>query len=83
MDALVKSEHMTDELKTQLNDLCRFSRDLSSYSSKVSGLIKEYNRYTFLLFIDNKFHVCGRGHELSFREPLIGILELETEVYSY
>ncbi|KAM4679140.1 nesprin-1 isoform 3-T4 [Amazona ochrocephala] len=34
---------MTDELKTQLNDLCRFSRDLSSYSSKVSGLIKEYN----------------------------------------
>ncbi|XP_009945808.1 PREDICTED: nesprin-1-like, partial [Leptosomus discolor] len=43
LDALVKSEHMTDEIKTQLNDLCRFSRDLSTHSSKVSGLIKEYN----------------------------------------
>ncbi|XP_068533204.1 nesprin-1 isoform X9 [Anas acuta] len=43
LDALVKSEHMIDEIKTQLNDLCRFSRDLSTYSSKVSGLIKEYN----------------------------------------
>ncbi|XP_010149958.1 PREDICTED: nesprin-1-like, partial [Eurypyga helias] len=43
LDALVKSEHMTDEIKTQLNDLCRFSKDLSTYSSKVSGLIKEYN----------------------------------------
>ncbi|KAJ7400746.1 hypothetical protein BTVI_102513 [Pitangus sulphuratus] len=43
LDALVKSEHMTDEIKSQLNDLCRFSRDLSTHSSKVSGLIKEYN----------------------------------------
>ncbi|XP_062428373.1 nesprin-1 isoform X2 [Rhea pennata] len=43
LDALAKSEHMTDEIKTQLNDLCRFSRDLSAHSSKVSGLIKEYN----------------------------------------
>ncbi|NWI93355.1 SYNE1 protein, partial [Pitta sordida] len=43
LDALVKSEHMIDEIKTQLNDLCRFSRDLSTHSSKVSGLIKEYN----------------------------------------
>ncbi|XP_009867463.1 PREDICTED: nesprin-1, partial [Apaloderma vittatum] len=43
LDALVKSEYMTDEIKTQLNDLCRFSRDLSTHSSKVSGLIKEYN----------------------------------------
>lgn len=34
---------MIDEIKTQLNDLCRFSRDLSTHSSKVSGLIKEYN----------------------------------------
>ncbi|XP_033368639.1 nesprin-1 isoform X3 [Parus major] len=34
---------MTDEIKTQLNDLCKFSRDLSTHSSKVSGLIKEYN----------------------------------------
>ncbi|XP_027759675.1 nesprin-1 isoform X4 [Empidonax traillii] len=43
LNALVKSEHMTDEIKSQLNDLCRFSRDLSTHSSKVSGLIKEYN----------------------------------------
>ncbi|NXT73431.1 SYNE1 protein, partial [Zapornia atra] len=43
LDALVKSEHVTDEIKTQLNELCRFSRDLSTHSSKVSGLIKEYN----------------------------------------
>ncbi|RMC12933.1 hypothetical protein DUI87_10460 [Hirundo rustica rustica] len=43
LDALLKSEQMTDEIKTQLNDLCRFSRDLSTHSSKVSGLIKEYN----------------------------------------
>uniref|UniRef100_A0A8V0XMZ4 Nesprin-1/3 spectrin repeats region domain-containing protein n=1 Tax=Gallus gallus TaxID=9031 RepID=A0A8V0XMZ4_CHICK len=42
-DALIKSEHVIDEIKTQLNDLCRFSRDLSTHSSKVSGLIKEYN----------------------------------------
>ncbi|RXM34941.1 Nesprin-1 [Acipenser ruthenus] len=43
LDALMKAEHMSDRLKTQLNDLCRFSRDLSSYSEKVSALIKEYN----------------------------------------
>lgn len=46
----MKSEHMTDEIKTQLNDLCRFSRDLSTHSSKVSGLIKEYNRYIHLVY---------------------------------
>lgn len=82
MDALVKSEHMTDEIKTQLNDLCRFSRDLSTHSSKVSGLIKEYNRYTFILFIVNQSRACVCGRDLSFREPLIRILELETEVYN-
>ncbi|MGH0176120.1 UNVERIFIED_CONTAM: hypothetical protein FKN15_072268 [Acipenser sinensis] len=43
LDALMKAEHMSDSLKTQLNDLCRFSRDLSSHSEKVSALIKEYN----------------------------------------
>lgn len=67
----MKSEHMTDEIKTQLNDLCRFSRDLSIHSSKVSGLIKEYNRYAFILFVVNQSHVCGGGYKLCFREPLM------------
>lgn len=53
----MKSEHMTDEIKTQLNNLCRFSRDLSTHSSKVSGLIKDYNRYAFILFVVNPMHV--------------------------
>lgn len=45
LNALTEAEHITDDLKTQLNDLCRFTKDLSVYSSKVSALIKEYNRY--------------------------------------
>lgn len=81
MDALVKSEQMTDEIKTQLNDLCRFSRDLSTHSSKVSGLIKEYNRYAFILFRVNLMCMCvWEGDDLSLREPLIRILELETDI---
>ncbi|XP_037056262.1 nesprin-1 isoform X2 [Peromyscus leucopus] len=43
LDALQKAEPMTEDLKSQLNELCRFSRDLSPYSGKVSSLIKEYN----------------------------------------
>ncbi|KAB1275410.1 Nesprin-1 [Camelus dromedarius] len=43
LDALQKAEPQTEDLKSQLNELCRFSRDLSTYSGKVSGLIKEYN----------------------------------------
>ncbi|XP_078239370.1 nesprin-1 isoform X9 [Pogona vitticeps] len=43
LDDLGKAEHTTDDIKTQLNDLCRFSKDLSTYSAKVSQLIKEYN----------------------------------------
>ncbi|XP_045150652.1 nesprin-1 [Echinops telfairi] len=43
LDALEKAEPKTEDLKSQLNDLCHFSRDLSPYSGKVSGLIKEYN----------------------------------------
>ncbi|XP_039707258.1 nesprin-1 isoform X7 [Pteropus medius] len=43
LDALQKAEPKTEDLKSQLNDLCRFSRDLSTYSGKVSGLFKEYN----------------------------------------
>ncbi|KAM9666884.1 nesprin-1 isoform 11-T14 [Trichechus inunguis] len=43
LDALEKAEPKTEDLKSQLNELCRFSRDLSTYSGKVSGLIKEYN----------------------------------------
>ena len=44
LEGLVKAEPMSDSLKTQLNDLCRFSRDLGSQSERVSSLIKEYNR---------------------------------------
>ncbi|XP_063773938.1 nesprin-1 isoform X14 [Pseudophryne corroboree] len=43
LDALTGAEHVTDDLKTQLNDLCKFSKDLSVYSAKVSALMKEYN----------------------------------------
>ncbi|KAF7487434.1 hypothetical protein GHT09_000106 [Marmota monax] len=43
LDDLQKAEPTTEDLKSQLNELCRFSRDLSTYSGKVSGLIKEYN----------------------------------------
>lgn len=45
LSALTEAEHVTDDLKTQLNDLCKFSKDLSVYSAKVSALIKDYNRY--------------------------------------
>lgn len=44
LDALTKAESINDDIKTQLNDLCRFSKDLSTYSAKVSQLFKEYNR---------------------------------------
>ncbi|XP_075718991.1 nesprin-1 isoform X3 [Rhinoderma darwinii] len=43
LSALTEAEHVTDDLKTQLNELCQFSKDLSVYSAKVSALIKEYN----------------------------------------
>nr|XP_045014662.1 nesprin-1 isoform X2 [Jaculus jaculus] len=43
LDELQKAEPTTEDLKSQLNELCRFSKDLSSYSEKVSGLIREYN----------------------------------------
>uniref|UniRef100_A0A8C5RH19 Spectrin repeat containing nuclear envelope protein 1 n=1 Tax=Laticauda laticaudata TaxID=8630 RepID=A0A8C5RH19_LATLA len=43
LDALTKAESINDDIKTQLNDLCRFSKDLSTYSAKVSQLFKEYN----------------------------------------
>lgn len=44
VDELVKAEPMSDSLKTQLNDLCRFSRDMGTQSERASALIKEYNR---------------------------------------
>lgn len=44
LEELVKAESMSDSLKTQLNDLCRFSRDMGTQSERVSALIKEYNR---------------------------------------
>lgn len=44
LEELIKAEAMSDRLKTQLNDLCRFSREMGSQSDRVSALIKEYNR---------------------------------------
>lgn len=44
LDELVKAEAMSDRLKTQLNDLCRFSREMATQSERVSALIKDYNR---------------------------------------
>ncbi|XP_056332551.1 nesprin-1-like isoform X4 [Danio aesculapii] len=43
LEALLNVEPMSDNLKCQLNDLCRFSRDLGAQSERVSALIKEYN----------------------------------------
>lgn len=43
-EELVKAEATCDHLKAQLNDLCRFSREISSQSERVSSLIKDYNR---------------------------------------
>nr|XP_057913481.1 nesprin-1 isoform X6 [Doryrhamphus excisus] len=43
LEELVKAEPMCDAAKGQLNDLCRFSRDMASQSDRVSALIKEYN----------------------------------------
>lgn len=47
LEALLNVEPMSDNLKSQLNDLCRFSRDLGAQSDRVSTLIKEYNRYEY------------------------------------
>ncbi|KAJ8270593.1 hypothetical protein GJAV_G00116870 [Gymnothorax javanicus] len=43
LEGLQNVEPLADSLKTQLNDLCRFSRDLGVQSERVSALIKEYN----------------------------------------
>ncbi|XP_059684163.1 nesprin-1-like [Gavia stellata] len=70
LDALVKSEHMTDEIKTQLNDLCRFSRDLSTHSAKVSGLIKEYNSLCLQASkgCQSKEHILQQRFRTAFRD---------------
>lgn len=44
LEELVKAEAVSDSLKTELNDLCRFSREMGTQSERVSALIKEYNR---------------------------------------
>lgn len=44
LEGLIKAEVMSDQLKTQLNDLCRFSREMGPQSERVSALIKDYNR---------------------------------------
>lgn len=44
LEELIKAEAMSDRLKAQLNDLCRFSREMGPKSDRVSALIKDYNR---------------------------------------
>ncbi|XP_074043952.1 nesprin-1 isoform X5 [Macrotis lagotis] len=70
LDALGKAEHLTEELKSQLNDLCRFSRDLSTYSGKVSGLIKEYNSLCLKVSKDcqNKEQILQQRFQKTFRD---------------
>ncbi|XP_029114386.1 nesprin-1 isoform X5 [Scleropages formosus] len=43
LEGLQEVEPLLDSLKSQLNDLCRFSRDVGAQSEEVSALIKEYN----------------------------------------
>ncbi|XP_076155328.1 nesprin-1 isoform X4 [Alosa pseudoharengus] len=42
-EELLKAEATSEQLKTQLNDLCRFSRELGTQPDRVSALIKDYN----------------------------------------
>ncbi|KAG2468780.1 SYNE1 protein, partial [Polypterus senegalus] len=69
-ESLVKAETTSDSLKTQLNDLCRFSRDLSSHSERVSSLIKEYNSLCLRASKEcqNKEKFLEQRFRLSFRE---------------
>ncbi|KAJ0026824.1 hypothetical protein NQD34_017824 [Periophthalmus magnuspinnatus] len=43
LEGLQSAEPMAEKLKSQLNDLVRYSRDISSQSDRVTALIKQHN----------------------------------------
>ncbi|XP_028808913.1 nesprin-1 isoform X6 [Denticeps clupeoides] len=43
LEFLLGAEPMAEKLKTQLNELCAFSRDVGPQSDRVSSLIKQHN----------------------------------------
>ncbi|KAM4529485.1 nesprin-1 isoform 3-T3 [Fundulus diaphanus] len=43
LEGLQSAESMAEKLKSQLNDLVRYSRDLSSQSDRVTAIIKQHN----------------------------------------
>ncbi|XP_060687754.1 nesprin-1-like isoform X2 [Hemiscyllium ocellatum] len=69
-EALKEAESMSESLKGQLNDLCRFSKDLSSHSDKVSSLIKEYNSLCLQTakYCQNKEKALEQRFRTTFRE---------------
>lgn len=44
LEGLQSAEPMAEKLKSQLNDLVRFSRDLGQQSDRVTAVIKQHNR---------------------------------------
>ncbi|KAJ4921305.1 hypothetical protein JOQ06_000785, partial [Pogonophryne albipinna] len=58
VEELQKAEPASEHLKTQLNDLCRFSRDVGAQSERVSALIKEYNRDFQQWLVNAKIHTA-------------------------
>uniref|UniRef100_A0A4W3HCF8 Nesprin-1 n=1 Tax=Callorhinchus milii TaxID=7868 RepID=A0A4W3HCF8_CALMI len=69
-EALQEAENITETLKAQLNDLCRFSKDLSSHSEKVSSSIKEYNSLCLQAskYCQNKEKLLEQRFRATFRE---------------
>ncbi|KAF1374585.1 hypothetical protein PFLUV_G00230620 [Perca fluviatilis] len=70
LEELVKAEPVSDSLKTQLNDLCRFSRDMGTQSERVSALIKEYNSLSLQASREcqSKEKLLEQGYRSVFRE---------------
>uniref|UniRef100_UPI00398E76DD nesprin-1 n=1 Tax=Pristiophorus japonicus TaxID=55135 RepID=UPI00398E76DD len=69
-EALKEAESTSESLKAQLNELCRFSKDLSSHSDKVSSLIKEYNSLCLQTakYCQNKEKALEQRFRTTFRE---------------
>ncbi|XP_037550764.1 nesprin-1 [Nematolebias whitei] len=70
LEELIKAEAMSDRLKTQLNDLCRFSREMGSQSDRVSALIKDYNSLSLQATREcqNKEKMLDQAFRSAFRE---------------
>ncbi|XP_029943278.1 nesprin-1-like [Salarias fasciatus] len=70
LEDLLKAEPLCDGLKTQINDLCRFSRETGSQSERVSALIKDYNSLTLQASrsCQNKEKVLDQGFRSACRD---------------